>query len=156
MRRWLKTNSWIEELKTNVYLYRRTQCPDVLLMNIFLLLNKCTLCDESLFFEVGPSWSWLYGSWIYNCLCNPRLSPLTLWVRIPLRRGVLDTTLCDKVCQWPVTSRWFSPISSTNYTNHHDITEILLRVALNTINLNLFDILIIHRTRSTSFVKENK
>jgi len=24
---------------------------------------------------------------------------LTLQVRIPLRRGVLDTTLCDKVCQ---------------------------------------------------------
>jgi len=18
----------------------------------------------------GPSWSWSYGSWIYNCLCN--------------------------------------------------------------------------------------
>jgi len=27
------------------------------------------------------------------------LSPLTLWVRTPLRRGVLDTILCDKVCQ---------------------------------------------------------
>jgi hypothetical protein len=26
--------------------------------------------------------------------------PLTLWVRISLRRGVLDTILCDKVCQW--------------------------------------------------------
>jgi hypothetical protein len=24
---------------------------------------------------------------------------LTLWIRIPLRQGVLDTTLCDKVCQ---------------------------------------------------------
>jgi len=24
----------------------------------------------------------------------------TLWVRILLRRGVLDTTLCDKACQW--------------------------------------------------------
>jgi hypothetical protein len=31
--------------------------------------------------------------------------------------GVLDTTLCDKVCQWLATGRWFSsgtPISSTN------------------------------------------
>jgi hypothetical protein len=44
---------------------------------------------------------WLsYGSWIYNYLCNQCLSPLTLWVQIPLRWGVLDTTLCDKVCQW--------------------------------------------------------
>jgi hypothetical protein len=39
-------------------------------------------------------------------------------------RGVLDTTLCDKVCQW------FSPgtsVSSTNKTDRHDITEILLK-----------------------------
>ena len=34
--------------------------------------------------------------------------------------------------------QWFSPgtpISSTNKTDRHDITEILLKVALNTINL---------------------
>ena len=36
-----------------------------------------------------------------------------------------------------MTVRWFSPgtpVSSTNKTDHHDITEILLKVALNTIN----------------------
>ena len=44
--------------------------------------------------------SWSYGSWIYNYLCNQCLSPLTLWVWIPLRQVVLKTTLCDKVCQW--------------------------------------------------------
>jgi hypothetical protein len=38
--------------------------------------------------------------WIYNYLCKKCISPLTLWARTPLRRGVLDTTLCDKVCQW--------------------------------------------------------
>ena len=35
---------------------------------------------------------------------------------------------------------WFSPctkVSSTNKTDHYNITEILLKVALNTINLNL-------------------
>jgi hypothetical protein len=45
------------------------------------------------------------------------------------------TTLCDKVCQWLATGRWFSPdspVSSTNKTDNHDITEILLKVALNT------------------------
>ena len=36
----------------------------------------------------GPSWSWSYGSWINSYLCNRCLSPLTLWVWIPLRRGV--------------------------------------------------------------------
>jgi len=41
-----------------------------------------------------------------------------------------------KVCQWLETGRCFSfctPISSTNKTDRHDITEILLKVALNTI-----------------------
>jgi hypothetical protein len=49
---------------------------------------------------LGPSRFWSYGSWIYKFICNQCLSPLTLWVRIPHRRYVLDATLCDKVCQW--------------------------------------------------------
>jgi hypothetical protein len=52
-------------------------------------------------------------------------------------RGVLDATLCDKVCQWLATGRWFStgtPVSFINETDRHDITEILLKMALNTIN----------------------
>ena len=55
-------------------------------------------------------------------------------------RGVLDTTLCNKVCQWLATGRPFSPgtpVSSTNKANRHDITEILLKVALNTMTLTL-------------------
>ena len=81
----------------------------------------------------GPSWSLSYGIWIYDYLCHQYLSPLTLWVRIPLRRGVLNATLCDKVCQW------FSPgtlVSSTNKTDHHDIAEILLKLAFNSNNPN--------------------
>jgi hypothetical protein len=31
-----------------------------------------------------------------------------LWVQIPLRGGVLDTTLCDKDCQCLATGWWFS------------------------------------------------
>ena len=45
-------------------------------------------------------------------------------------RGVLDTTLRDKVCQWLTTGRWFSPgtsVSSTNKNDRHDISEILLK-----------------------------
>jgi hypothetical protein len=41
------------------------------------------------------------------------------------------------VCQRLATGRWFSldtPVSSTNKTDCDDITEILLKVALNTIN----------------------
>ena len=41
-----------------------------------------------------------------------------------LWRGVLDTTLCDNVCQWLAASQWFTlgtPVSSTNKTDLHDI-----------------------------------
>ena len=71
----------------------------------------------------GLSWWWPYGSWSYKYLCNQRLLPL------------LDKTLCDQVCHWLATGRWFSPgppLSSTNKSDRHDITEILLKVALNT------------------------
>jgi len=53
------------------------------------------------------------------------------WVWISIRARC--TTLCDKFCQWLATGRWFSPgppVSSTNKTDRHDITEILLKVAL--------------------------
>ena len=62
---------------------------------------------------------------------------VTLWIRNPLKRGVLVAPLCDQVCQWLESEWWFSPdtrVSSTNKTDHHDITEILLNVALSNIN----------------------
>jgi hypothetical protein len=64
-----------------------------------------------LILDGGVSWPWSYGSWIYNYLATGRL---------------------------------FSPgtaVSSTNKTDHHDITEILLKVALNTINQTKLPIL---------------
>jgi hypothetical protein len=78
--------------------------------------------------------------WIYNYLYNQCLSPLTLWVRTSHRWGVLDTTLCDQVCPWLATGRLFSPgtLVSSNKTYLHDITEILLKVALNTIPLTFW------------------
>jgi hypothetical protein len=74
--------------------------------------------------ESGPSWP--HGSRIYNYLCNQCL----------FRRGVLDTTLCDKVCQSLAAGLWFSPgtlVSSTNKNDRYNIIEILLTVALHTI-----------------------
>jgi hypothetical protein len=55
-----------------------------------------------------------------------------------------------KVCHWHVTSPWFSlgpSISSSNKTDHHEITEILLKVALNTIKQTK------HMTRQTRWTK---
>jgi hypothetical protein len=55
---------------------------------------------------------------------------MKLKVRIPLMRDVLNTTLCDKVYRWLATGQWHSsdtPVSTTNKTERHDITEILLK-----------------------------
>ena len=49
-------------------------------------------------------------------------------------RGVQHYVI--KVCQWLATGQWFSLgplVSSTNKTDRHDITKILLKVMLNTI-----------------------
>ena len=94
-------------------------------MYIELILSSCLQ---------GSSWPWWYGSWIHNYLCNRCLSPLMLWVQILLM--VRCTTLCDQICQWLAAGQWFSPcppVSSNNKPDRHDITEILLKVALNTI-----------------------
>ena len=75
-----------------------------------------------------------YDSWIYNYLCNQCLSPLMLGVRISIRARY--ATVCDKICEWLATGRWFSPsphVSSTNKTDRHNIAAILLKVVVNTI-----------------------
>jgi hypothetical protein len=49
--------------------------------------------------------------------------------------------------------RWFSPgtsVSSTNETHHNDITDILLKVAFNTIKTNIYDM-----SKSISYQSSN-
>jgi hypothetical protein len=58
-----------------------------------------------------------------------------------LRRGVHDTTVYDKVCQRLATGLWISLgtlVSSTTKTDCHDLAEILLKVALNTITKYMY------------------
>jgi hypothetical protein len=55
----------------------------------------------------GPSWS--YGSWIYIYLFNHCLSPLKLWVWIPLMERC--TKYIMWFCQWLATSLVFSGYS---------------------------------------------
>jgi hypothetical protein len=57
----------------------------------------------------------------------------------PAHGEVYSIQHCYKVCQWLVACRGFSLgilVSSINKTDRHDMTEILLKVALNTINPN--------------------
>ena len=44
---------------------------------------------------------------------DPRLTKI-VW------RGVHDTILCDKVCQWLATGRWFSSGTTVSATNKTD------------------------------------
>ena len=55
----------------------------------------------------------------------------------PLIRGVLDATLCDKVCESLAAGQWFSP-GTPPIKLTGDTTEILLKVVLNTITLSLY------------------
>ena len=76
------------------------------------------------------SWSWSYGaiSAYHHWNCEFELRS---W------RGALDTTLCDQVFQRLATGHRFSlvtPVSSTNKTDSHDLTDISVKVTLNTIN----------------------
>jgi hypothetical protein len=61
------------------------------------------------------------------------------------KRCIRIAAASDKVYQLLAHGRWFSPgtpASSTTKTGRHDIAEILLKVALNTINqINLKSIL---------------
>jgi hypothetical protein len=57
---------------------------------------------------------------------------LILW----LADNTVDTTFFDEVGHWHATGWWFSPGTRvSNKTDLHDIAEILLKVALSTINL---------------------
>ena len=85
-------------------------------------------------------------------MCNQCLLQLQLDVPIMLSQGLLVKTLCYKVCLLLVKTLCYKVclllaagrcfylgtlVSPTNKTDHHDIAEILLKVALNTIALTL-------------------
>ena len=125
----ISTNSVVFPVTNTCYLWSYFVIVDIIYYTLFCLI----LQNNEI--EWGPSWPWSYDSWIYNYLRHQGLSPLMLWVRILI--SARCTTLCDKVCQWLAAGRWFSPgtpVYSTNKTDRHDITEILLKVALSTIN----------------------
>ena len=90
-------------------------------------------------FTAGTSWAWsLVVGFTTTCAISA-YHHKSCEFESHSCRGVLNTTLCDNVGQWLATGRWFSlsiSVSSNNKTDHRDITEILLKMALNTIALN--------------------
>ena len=118
--------------KTSHYMYSKDAVTSnyVLQCSRIPLYNKLALKGKPLYNKAVLK---------YTSLWKQCLSPLT-WVRILFKQGVLDTTLCDKVCQWLRTGRWLSlgtPVSSTKKIDLHNLTEIFLKVASNTITLTL-------------------
>jgi hypothetical protein len=93
----------------------------------FIKFSWCSILTQGL--------PWSYSEWIYNYLCNQCPSPLTLWVWIPLRRGIQYYVIKF------VSDLWFSPVYTTNKNDRHDIIEILLKVVLSTITLALLLVL---------------
>jgi hypothetical protein len=85
----------------------------------------CPGVNTSFMSRRGPSWQWSYGSWIYNYLCNQCLSPLMLEFESRSRWGVQHYVI-------KVVSD-MQQVGCFLRVRRHDITEILLKVALNTI-----------------------
>ena len=107
---------------------------------ILSCISRCTMNTILWLFllNLGPSWSW----WIHMIAGVTKTRAISVYFHKNCEfescscQGVLDATLCDKVCQWFKADRWFSsgiPVSSSNKNEHHNITEILLKVALSTI-----------------------
>ena len=86
-----------------------------------LLLNKQTSLLNIMLLLLDSSVLFSLGKWIVENI-----------------NGIINhISFTIKFCQWLTTGQWFSPgtpVSSTNKTDHNDITEVLLKVVLNTIN----------------------
>ena len=108
--------------------------------------NRLTLsCTHNLFLCLIFSYIYMYinkilismeGLFVLNMHFTRELNLSHCEFESCLWQGVLNTTLCDKVCQQPATVRCFFSWHSTNKTDFHDISEILLKMALNTIKQN--------------------
>jgi len=45
-------------------------------MKTFHFTRLCDKVKNKIYVNEGSSWSWSYGSWIYNYVCNQCISPL--------------------------------------------------------------------------------
>ena len=121
--------------------------------NIQFIITLCskvkyTFCLSYIYiYTEGTTWSWsyaIYGSWIYNYLCNQWLSPLKFWFWIPLMARCTWYSI-----MWQVSGfLWVLPISSSNkteilvksgvkhhnsnwkYIQNHDPTEDIINIWL--------------------------
>jgi hypothetical protein len=156
----------VDQNRKYAFLYTEVVLPAVFLFcldclmffgtfyTLFVLFNKLFIAREVVYFSVllGSSWllciysvnGYLITGNVYNFKAPIHNNVYCASSRVEYFVVLIFcsvTTLCDQVCQWTAAGWWFSlgtPISSTNKTDYHDITEILLKVTLNTTTLALF------------------
>ena len=98
-------------------------------------LSNCLLIKRSCLWR---ALSWSCGSWIYNYLCNNCLLPLKLWVQIPLKRGVLSTTLCNNFSGFPLPMKltpWYRWNIVESSAKHHNPNPILIDTITDLFNI---------------------
>ena len=82
-------------------------CSEPLFFLFILCISSIVLYRLS--YNLWPSWSWSYDRWIYNYLCNMRLSPLKLWDRTPfMARCTWDNSVWSSLsvtCDFPPTMK---------------------------------------------------
>jgi hypothetical protein len=114
------------------------------IFRLFFLLGKCNI--QPYHIKMALFINMMFSLYTY-LIMNTHVSKILLTCRQNNNqhfvakshwwRGVLDTTLCDKVCQWLMAGLWFSPgspVSSTNKTDSHDIQ--LTLIVLNSVDSN--------------------
>jgi hypothetical protein len=77
------TNDWQASILYPIWL--KLHVCSIFFFSLVMHLHLKTYCMGHIRVHIfrEPSWSWLYGSWIYNYLCNQCLSPQKLWVWTP-------------------------------------------------------------------------
>ena len=104
------------------------------------LIYCCIVCNWRYIYlccSEGPSWC---DRMVFGFTTTCAISAYHHWsceFESLLWSGVLDTALCDKVCQWLVAGQWFSPGTPPIKLDCHNLTEILFKVAVNTLTLTL-------------------
>jgi hypothetical protein len=95
---------------------------------------KLIIINLDFLLHEGPVWFNELGSWITLQLIQA-YHQYGVGSRPALQKGCTRlAAISDKVYQLLAHGRWIFPASSTTKTGRHDIAEILLKVALSTIN----------------------
>ena len=87
---WYIESKWRDKNEIKITWCLFTHTTGILFSELDLVKNVMVYIYWTFMFSLvsikfkASSWSWSYGSWIYNYLCNQCLSPPKLWVRIAL------------------------------------------------------------------------